>query len=166
MGIGANLSDPVASVLAAIERLRSCGLVAASGLYRSAPVDAGGPDYVNAVAALDTVLPPLELLDALQGIEADFGRERPYHHAPRTLDLDLLLHGEAVLNTPRLTLPHPRLHLRAFVLRPLLDLAPGLHATGLGALAAHLANTAGQTIEALNRPSTMPVWTPCQPARR
>lgn len=156
MGIGANLADPAATVVAAIERLRPWGLVAASGLYRSAPVDAGGPDYINAVAALDTVLEPLALLDVLQGIEAEFGRERPYHHAPRTLDLDLLLHGDAVLSTPRLTLPHPRLHLRAFVLRPLLDLAPKLHAPGLGALASHLAGTADQAIEALRRPPTMP----------
>ena len=94
--------------------------------------------------------------DVLQGIEAEFGRERPYHHAPRTLDLDLLLHGDAVLSTPRLTLPHPRLHLRAFVLRPLLDLAPKLHAPGLGALASHLAGTADQAIKALRRPPTMP----------
>jgi len=156
VGIGANLADPAATVVAAIERLRPWGLVAASGLYRSAPVDAGGPDYINAVAALDTALEPLALLDVLQGIEAEFGRERPYHHAPRTLDLDLLLHGDAVLCTPRLTLPHPRLHLRAFVLRPLLDLAPKLHAPGLGALASHLAGTADQAIEALRRPPTMP----------
>lgn len=156
VGIGANLADPQAAVLRAIERLRPLGLVAASRLFRSVPVDAGGPDFINAVAELDTALDPLALLDALQHIEADFGRERPYRHAPRTLDLDLLLHGDSVITTARLTLPHPRLHRRAFVLKPLLELAPQLSAPGLGALAEHLASTGGQVVEALACPPTMP----------
>jgi 2-amino-4-hydroxy-6-hydroxymethyldihydropteridine diphosphokinase len=156
VGIGANLADPRATVLAAIERLRTLGLVAASGLYRSAPVDAAGPDFINAVACLETTLSAPDLLAALQAIEADFGRERPYRHAPRTLDLDLLLHGDTVSHTPSLTLPHPRLHLRAFVLQPLLELAPDLRAPGLGALAPYLPATAGQLVERLDSPPTMP----------
>jgi 2-amino-4-hydroxy-6-hydroxymethyldihydropteridine diphosphokinase len=149
VGLGANLGDPRAALLAAIERLRPLGLVAASSLYASAPVDAGGPRYVNAVAALDTTLDARALLDELQRIEADFGRERPYWHAPRTLDLDLLLHGDTVSNDPALTLPHPRMHRRAFVLRPLLELDPDVQAPRLGRLHAYLPATAGQTIERL-----------------
>jgi 2-amino-4-hydroxy-6-hydroxymethyldihydropteridine diphosphokinase len=159
VGLGANLGDPRAALieaLAEIERLPGTSLVATSRFYRSAPVEASGPDFVNAVVELRSSLLPIELLRGLQSIERHHGRERPFRNAPRTLDLDLLLHGDAVLSTPRLTLPHPRLHLRAFVLRPLLDLAPSLHAPGLGALASHLANTAGQAIEALSRPPTMP----------
>lgn len=103
--------------------MRACR---ASPFYRSAPVQASGPDFINAVAELDTTLAPLELLDALQALELRHGRERPYKNAPRTLDLDLLLYDGQRMDTPRLTLPHPRLHERAFVLYPLRDLAPGL----------------------------------------
>jgi 2-amino-4-hydroxy-6-hydroxymethyldihydropteridine diphosphokinase len=112
-------------------------------------VDAAGPDFFNAVAALDTLLAPCELLAALQAIEQRFGRERPYRNAPRTLDLDLLLHGDVQLDSPTLTLPHPRLHQRAFVLLPLLEIAPALDVPGLGALAGWLAASAGQRIERL-----------------
>jgi 2-amino-4-hydroxy-6-hydroxymethyldihydropteridine diphosphokinase len=150
VGIGANLGDAPATVLAAIAalaRLPKCRVVSASPLYRSAPVDASGPDFFNAVVCLETPLSPRDLLMALQGIEQDFGRQRPYRHAPRTLDLDLLLMGDVVLGTEVLTLPHPRLHQRAFVLRPLLDLAPGLAAPGLGPLSAWLSGVADQRIE-------------------
>jgi 2-amino-4-hydroxy-6-hydroxymethyldihydropteridine diphosphokinase len=116
--------------------------VALSSAWRSAPVDAGGPDFLNAVAALDTALAPLELLDALQAIELAHGRERPYRHAPRTLDLDLLLYGDVRLDTPRLTLPHPRLGERAFVLCPLLEISPEL---------AHLATGEGWRAQRLER---------------
>ena len=152
VGVGANLGDAAATVsaaLAALATLPGCALVRSSPRYRSAPVDAGGPDFINAVAALDTTLAPLALLAALQGIEQQFGRQRPYPNAPRTLDLDLLLHGQTVLQTTTLTLPHPRLHQRAFVLQPLLDLAPTLAPPGLGALAAWLPTTSGQRIERL-----------------
>jgi 2-amino-4-hydroxy-6-hydroxymethyldihydropteridine diphosphokinase len=120
-----------------------------SSVYRSAPVDAAGPDFFNAVAALHTSLEPLPLLDALQATEQQFGRQRPYPNAPRTLDLDLLLLGDLQLQTPRLTLPHPRLHQRAFVLQPLLEIAPGLAVPGQGPLAAHLPATAGQWVDRL-----------------
>ena len=107
-----------------------------------------GPDYVNAVGRLCTVLPAEALLDALQATEAAFGRERPYRNAPRTLDLDLLLYGEAAIDTPRLTVPHPRLHERAFVLRPLQTLAPDL-VLPQGDWATLLAAVADQRIELL-----------------
>lgn len=125
VGLGANLGDAPAtlrSALSALAVLPDTRLLAVSSLYRSAPIDAVGPDFFNAVAQLSTALDPLALLDALQSIEQRFGRERPYRNAPRTLDLDLLLYGQDVWRTPRLTLPHPRLHERAFVLQPLAEL--------------------------------------------
>ncbi|MDH4392811.1 MAG: 2-amino-4-hydroxy-6-hydroxymethyldihydropteridine diphosphokinase, partial [Aquabacterium sp.] len=152
IGLGANLGDARAtlqSALLVLGDLPGCRLLQVSAVYRSAPVDAAGPDFFNAVAALHTTLDALALLDALQAIELQFGRQRPYANAPRTLDLDLLLLGDLQLHTPRLTLPHPRLHLRAFVLQPLLEIAPGLSAPGLGPLAAHLPATAGQTVQRL-----------------
>lgn len=149
VGIGANLGDAPATVVAAIDalaRLRGCRLMRASSLWRSAPVDASGPDFCNAVAAVETSLSPEALLAELQAVEQAFGRQRPFRHAPRTLDLDLLLHGDQVRSSPQLTLPHPRLHQRAFVLQPLLEIAPDLVVPGLGALAAWLPATTGQVI--------------------
>ncbi|MBU4611033.1 2-amino-4-hydroxy-6-hydroxymethyldihydropteridine diphosphokinase [Achromobacter sp. GG226] len=129
IGIGGNLGDALATVRAAIAELRSApGLsaVTSAALYRSAPVEASGPDFINTVVRASTTLAPLALLDLLQAIEARHGRERPYRNAPRTLDLDLLLYGDIKLDTPRLTLPHPRMTERAFVLAPLAELAPAL----------------------------------------
>ena len=130
VGLGANLGADLPATLTQaalqLEALPGVHVVALSSVWRSAPVDASGPDFLNAVAALDTILSPLELLEALQAIELAHGRERPYRDAPRTLDLDLLLHGDVVMDTSRLTLPHPRLGERAFVLRPLLEIAPQL----------------------------------------
>jgi len=153
IGLGANLGELRATLLAALDRLDALPgtrVAAASGAYRSAPVDAGGPDFLNAVAALDTTLAPEALLDALQAIEQAHGRQRPYRNAPRTLDLDLLLYAELPLQTPRLSLPHPRLHERAFVLLPLLELEPALQAPGLGVLAAWLPQVADQAITRLD----------------
>ncbi len=152
IGLGANLGDARATLAAALQDLAAlpgCSGLRTSSIWRTAPIESSGPDNLNAVAALQTTLAPLALLDALQAIEQRFGRERPYVNAPRTLDLDLLLHGDVVLDTPRLVLPHPRLHLRAFVLQPLLELAPALRAPGLGALAAHLSATADQRAQRL-----------------
>jgi 2-amino-4-hydroxy-6-hydroxymethyldihydropteridine diphosphokinase len=160
IGLGANLGDTAATLDAAEQALRAlpgCTWVATSRRYRSAPVGTTGPDFLNAVVALDwTVDPaadpttgPLQLLHALQAVELAHGRERPHRWAPRTLDLDLLLFGDTVLDTPELTLPHPRLAQRAFVVRPLLELAPALHVPGLGALAAALPGLADQAIEPL-----------------
>lgn len=127
IGLGANLGDARATLRTAVQAMAALPgtrLLGCSSLFRSAPVDAGGPDYLNAVAALDTALEPLELLHALQAIELAAGRQRPYRNAPRTLDLDLLLYGDARLDGAELTLPHPRMGLRAFVLLPLAELAP------------------------------------------
>ena len=129
VGLGANLGDAAATVQAAfdaLDALPGTHCVARSSLYRTAPVDAAGPDYINAVAELRSMLEPELLLAALQAVEARFGRERPYRHAPRTLDLDLLLYGVRRIATPTLSLPHPRLHERAFVVTPLAEIAPDL----------------------------------------
>ena len=153
VGLGANMGKPQAVVeqaIAALARLPKTQLRARSRLYRSAPVDSWGDDYINAVAELSTALSPLELLAQLQAIEQAHGRQRGQLNAPRTLDLDLLLYGELLLNTPVLTLPHPRLHLRAFVLAPLLELAPQLQVPGLGAAAAWRARCAQQRVEPLS----------------
>ncbi len=152
IGLGANLGDARATLAAAVQALAAlpgCRLEQQSSLYRSAPVDAVGPDFINAVVALHTTLAPLALLAALQAIERRFGRERPHHHAPRTLDLDLLLMGDLQCHSPVLVLPHPRAHQRAFVLLPLLEISPGLCAPGLGPLAGHLGATAGQRVQRL-----------------
>ena len=135
IGIGANLGDARANVLDAFERLRKVPgstLEAVSSLYRTAPIDSSGDDYINAVARLETFMPAQALLEALFEIEQAHGRERPYYNAPRTLDLDLLLYGDEQIATPTLTVPHPRMHLRAFVLMPLLELAPEVVLPGLG----------------------------------
>ena len=127
VGLGANLGEretALRSALAAIRRLPGTRVTRVSPLYGSAPVDAGGPDYLNAVAELTTTLAPQALLEALQTIERGAGRERPYRNAPRTLDLDILWFGGQVIDSPALTVPHPRMAERAFVLRPLADLAP------------------------------------------
>ncbi|MEY2619215.1 MAG: hypothetical protein RL522_2217 [Pseudomonadota bacterium] len=127
VGLGANLGDPVAAVrqaLSDLSRLPQTRQVAASDLYRSAPHEAQGPDFINAVVMLETSLTAPELLAHLQGLEQAAGRERPWHHAPRTLDLDLLLFGDSRIDSPTLTVPHPRWTQRAFVLRPLAQVAP------------------------------------------
>ena len=152
VGLGANLGDPQATLkhaLAALAALPQTELVAQSSLYRTAPIQASGPDFVNAVAELRTVLQPQALLHALQAIESAHGRERPYRNAPRTLDLDLLLFGQRVVHEPGLEVPHPRLHERAFVLHPLLELAPMLVHPLLGSLQLLLVATVDQPIERL-----------------
>lgn len=131
IGLGSNLSDPEGQLQQAIEALRELPdsrLTAVSPFYRSQPMGpADQPDYVNAVAMLDTNLEPLVLLDALQAIEQRQGRVRSGERwGPRTLDLDLLLYGAQVIDHPRLTVPHPGIAVRIFVLRPLADLAPEL----------------------------------------
>ena len=149
IGVGANLDDPRAQVergIAALRAVPRSEVVAQSGFYASKPVDAVGPDYINAVVALDTALPAIELLRALQAIEYRHGRVRSTRNAPRTLDLDLLAYGAMHSDDPVLTLPHPRLHQRAFVLRPLLEIAPNLSVPGIGALAPWLERTGDQAV--------------------
>jgi len=127
IGLGANLGDARSALRAAVQALDALTQVQVlrvSSLYRSAPVDADGPDFLNAVALLSTTLAPRDLLHALQAIEQAAGRERPWRNAPRTLDLDVLLYGDARLESPELTVPHPRMQERAFVLLPLAELAP------------------------------------------
>lgn len=129
VALGGNLGDVRArlqAAVAALAALPGTRLEGASSLYRTRPVDAGGPDFLNAVVALDTVLAPQELMRALLRIELDNERERPHVNAPRTLDLDLLHHGGAILQTPTLTLPHPRQRGRAFVMTPLAELVKQL----------------------------------------
>lgn len=129
VALGANLGDAAQAVraaIAALEALPEGKLTAASSLYTTAPVDSSGPDYVNAVVRLETGLTAPGLLHALQQIEADAGRTRPWRHAPRTLDLDLLLYGSAQIHSPQLEVPHPRMLERAFVLVPLAEIAPDL----------------------------------------
>jgi 2-amino-4-hydroxy-6-hydroxymethyldihydropteridine diphosphokinase len=129
VGLGANLGNAALTVKAAIEAigaLPGVELLRASALYRSAPVDSSGPDYINAVVQINTRLSAPVLLLQLQTLEAAAARERPYRNAPRTLDLDLLLYGEARVDSPALTIPHPRMQQRAFVLRPLAEIAPQL----------------------------------------
>lgn len=139
IGLGANLGDPRAAVLAALDAIAALdgvALTAKSSLYGSAPIDAGGADYVNAVAEVQTRLEPHALLEQLQGIEQAAGRMRPFRNAPRTLDLDILLYDDMVLGDEVLVLPHPRMWLRAFVLRPLAEIAPNrVSATQLQAVA-------------------------------
>ncbi|HET9204926.1 MAG TPA: 2-amino-4-hydroxy-6-hydroxymethyldihydropteridine diphosphokinase [Burkholderiaceae bacterium] len=152
VGVGANLEHPAVQVERGIEALRELPqteLIARSSLYASAPVDAPGPEYVNAVVALRTALDATPLLHALHGIEARFGRQRTARNAPRTLDLDLLLYGDLRSDDAALRLPHPRLHQRAFVLRPLLEIAPDLQAPGLGSLAQYLSEVQDQAIRRL-----------------
>ncbi|MDJ0739658.1 MAG: 2-amino-4-hydroxy-6-hydroxymethyldihydropteridine diphosphokinase [Gammaproteobacteria bacterium] len=138
VGLGSNLDDPARQVRAAfaeLDTIDATRLVAASPLYRSAPVGpADQPEYVNAVAWLHTGLEPDPLLDALQSIETRHGRVRGQHWGPRTLDLDLLLYADRRIDTRRLVVPHPQMHQRAFVLVPLHDIAPDTFLPGLGPL--------------------------------
>ena len=130
IAIGSNLADPVAQAKAAIttlETLTASRLISVSSLYASKPMGPQEqPDYINAVACVDTRLAPIELLDALQQIENEQGRVRKEHWGARTLDLDILLYGDEVMSTPRLTVPHYGMKEREFVLYPLAEIAPQL----------------------------------------
>ena len=151
IGLGANLAQPREQLAAAFDelaRLPRTRLVARSALYRSAPLGyTEQPDFINAVARLETGLPPEALLAALHEIEIRHGRERSFANAPRTLDLDLLLYGDETSERAGLRLPHPRMHERAFVLAPLVELDPEADIPGRGRAAQCLARCAGQRIE-------------------
>lgn len=154
VGLGANLEDPLQQVrqaiseLDAIERTR---VLVASSLYRSAPVGyADQPDFINAVAKVQTRLSPHELLDALHAIENRHGRQRSVRNAPRTLDLDLLLYGTLVVNEDALKLPHPRMHERAFVLLPLAEIAPEALLPGHASVSQLLAQVDRRGVEKLD----------------
>lgn len=149
IGLGANLGDAQATLRAAQAALASLPrstLIAVSPVYTSAPIDATGPDFLNAVALIRTSLDAHALLRELQRIELDHGRERGARNAPRTLDLDLLLYGGETIATPELTVPHPRMHERAFVLHPLLDVLPTASIPGRGPASDWLPHVADQRI--------------------
>jgi 2-amino-4-hydroxy-6-hydroxymethyldihydropteridine diphosphokinase len=146
VALGANLGDPVRAVheaLIRIDQLPDTAVMRQSSLYRTAPLDSAGPDYINAVAQIQTRLSAPELLAHLQRLEREAGRERPYRNAPRTLDLDLLLFGDAHIDSAALQVPHPRMQRRAFVLVPLAEIAPARVA------AQSLAAVAGQRLTRL-----------------
>jgi 2-amino-4-hydroxy-6-hydroxymethyldihydropteridine diphosphokinase len=151
VALGANLAEPVRQVRAAGEALAGLPrsrLLRMSSLYRTAPVGIHGQaDFINAVAALATTLAPHELLDALFAVERRFGRRRDFPQAPRTLDLDLLLYDQMLLDSERLRLPHPRMHLRAFVIAPLLEIAPDCRIPRRGSAAAWLPAVSRQRVE-------------------
>jgi 2-amino-4-hydroxy-6-hydroxymethyldihydropteridine diphosphokinase len=136
VGLGANIGEPRRQLQAALQEmgeLPNTRITKTSGFYRSAPLGhRDQPEFLNAVVELDTELPAVVLLENLQKIEMNHGRERPFAGAPRTLDLDLLLYGDATIESPRLTVPHPRMHERAFVLQPLLELDSAISVPGKG----------------------------------
>ena len=136
IALGANLRDPEQQIQAAVEELamlRDTRLMCLSSLYRSAPVGyLDQPEFVNGVAGIETALAPRALLDALLAIERRYGRVRQFPNAPRTLDLDIVLYGDLEVDEPGLTIPHPRMHERAFVLVPLAEIAPEIVVPGRG----------------------------------
>lgn len=151
IALGSNLQDPekqLKTALAEIRALPQTALLQASSLYRTAPVGYDNqPDFINAVAQVETGLAPLPLLHALLEIEQKHGRERPFPNAPRILDLDLLMHGETRMSSQELTLPHPRMHERGFVMLPLAEIAAELEIPGVGRADSLAANCAGQGVE-------------------
>lgn len=153
IGIGANLGEARKTVEYAIERLAhipQTRLLQSSSLFLTAPIDSSGDDYINAVAELTTELDAQSLLEHLQALELACGRERPYRNAPRTLDLDILLFGSAVINSEHLCVPHPRMCERAFVMIPLLQLNPAITIPGKGAAHQYIPAVAGQGIQQID----------------
>ncbi|MFD1559189.1 2-amino-4-hydroxy-6-hydroxymethyldihydropteridine diphosphokinase [Paraburkholderia silviterrae] len=152
LGIGANLGDArqtLKDAVVCLAQQHSITVLAKSSLYRTAPVDAGGDDYFNCVVKLDTRLSVRDLLALCHRIEHHFGRERPFRNAPRTLDIDILIYGEAIIDEPDLIVPHPRMTGRAFVLAPLAEIDPALAIPGRGVVSAFLPDVVDQRIEKL-----------------
>lgn len=151
VGLGSNLQDPLRQVvdaLSELDRSPDTVIVKVSGCYRSAPIGPPGqPDYVNAAAEIETALDPTGLLRFFQQLEQSHGRVRGERWGARTLDLDLLLYGQAVIQSPTLTVPHPHLHERAFVLMPLQDLDPTLIVPGLGRVSELLASISAEGVQ-------------------
>jgi 2-amino-4-hydroxy-6-hydroxymethyldihydropteridine diphosphokinase len=154
VGLGANIGDPRRQLQAALQDLKALPgttVTRVSSLYRSAPIGyLDQPEFLNQVVEVDTGLAAEQLLENLQNIEQKQGRERPFPNAPRTLDLDLLLYGDALIATPRLTVPHPRMHERAFVLKPLAEIAPQAAIPGRGKVRSLLAGCANQIAERID----------------
>jgi len=153
IGLGSNLDDPrgqLQRAFADLEGLPDTRLIGRSSLYRSAPVGVlDQPDFVNAVAKISTKLRPHELLKALLNIEHQHGRERTFRNAPRTLDLDVLLYDDLRLHEQGLTIPHPQMHRRAFVLQPMLEIDPDASIPGVGQAKGLLRACADQVLERL-----------------
>lgn len=153
IGMGSNLDEPCSQLqqaFAELDNLPGTCLVAQSSLYRSTPVGyLDQPDFVNAVAKIETSLTPQALLQALLQIELRHGRERTFRNAPRTLDLDILLYDNVQLHEHGLTIPHPQMHLRAFVLQPLLEIEPDCHIPAAGRAEQALQSCQGQALERL-----------------
>lgn len=153
VALGSNLEDPQHQVLRALAELDSLPetrVIAKSALYRTAPVGYDNqPDFINAAAEVSTTLEPVALLRALLALETAHGRERPFPNAPRVLDLDLLLYDDLELHAPELTLPHPRLHERGFVLFPLADIAADVNVPGQGKVRDLLRSLPDQGVERL-----------------
>ncbi len=154
VGLGANVGEPRAQLRMALEELNGLPetrMTASSSLYRSAPLGyTDQPEFLNAVAQIDTGLAPEALLERLQEIEQRHGRERPFAGAPRTLDLDLLLYGDRTIASARLTVPHPRMHERAFVLQPLLEIDSDISVPGKGSARHLLQACSAQDIERIS----------------
>jgi 2-amino-4-hydroxy-6-hydroxymethyldihydropteridine diphosphokinase len=154
IGLGGNLDNPAARIeraFRALNTLQDTQLIHQSSLYRTAPVGyLDQPDFINAVAAIDTSLNPIALLDALLHLELDEGRERSFKNAPRTLDLDILVYGDQCITNDRLVVPHPRMGGRAFVLFPLQEIAPDLIIPGMGSVTQLAAQCQDQDIQRLN----------------
>ena len=158
IGLGANLGEAQQTLqhaLAGLDAMAGISLLSTAPFYRTAPLEASGPDYLNTVACIRTTLSPWELLDVMQELENRHGRERPYRNAPRTLDLDLLLYGDANIADERLTVPHPRMHERAFVLYPLAEIAGGRPVPGLGSVAELAARCDGRALQRLAPPPAL-----------
>jgi len=159
VALGANLSDPVrqvVSALAALDSLPGTHVTKKSALYRTAPVgNIDQPEFVNAVAEIETRLPPHELLAALLALEARQGRVRAFPNAPRTLDLDVLLYDNLQLDEPGLTIPHPRMHERGFVLVPLREIAPECISPGRGVVSELLSEIDTSDIRREQPPTTI-----------
>lgn len=151
IALGSNLDDPASHVRQALNELTqlpACRLLKHSALYRTAPVGwLDQPDFINAVAQIETTLAPRDLLNALLEIEHSHGRVREYLNAPRTLDLDILMYGDLQCDEGDLILPHPRMHQRVFVLQPLLEIAPDCRIPGHGAVVELLAACTEQRVE-------------------
>ncbi|HEV2147687.1 MAG TPA: 2-amino-4-hydroxy-6-hydroxymethyldihydropteridine diphosphokinase [Longimicrobiaceae bacterium] len=159
LGLGANQGDPVLQLARAVERLAQVlDVEAVSSVFRTEPVGhRQQPDFYNLVVRARTSLSPVTLLERTREVERELGRVRTFPNAPRTLDVDLLAYGERILDTPELTVPHPRMHGRAFVLVPLAEVAPGWRHPLLGRTARELLALAG-TLERIER------WGPLPPS--